>query len=46
MVDNTLLTPVLQRPHSLGADLVIHSAGKYMDGQGRALAGVVTGSRA
>ncbi|WP_054911801.1 aminotransferase class I/II-fold pyridoxal phosphate-dependent enzyme [Pseudomonas sp. NBRC 111127] len=45
VVDNTLLTPVLQRPHSLGADLVIHSAGKYMDGQGRALAGVVTGSR-
>jgi O-succinylhomoserine sulfhydrylase len=45
VVDNTLLTPVFHRPHSLGADLVIHSAGKYMDGQGRALAGVVTGSR-
>lgn len=44
-VDNTLLTPVFQRPHTLGADLVIHSAGKYMDGQGRALAGVVTGSQ-
>ncbi|MDH2197786.1 MULTISPECIES: PLP-dependent aspartate aminotransferase family protein [Pseudomonadaceae] len=43
-VDNTLLTPVFQRPHRLGADLVIHSAGKYIDGQGRALAGVVTGS--
>ncbi|MFD2644313.1 aminotransferase class I/II-fold pyridoxal phosphate-dependent enzyme [Pseudomonas japonica] len=45
VVDNTLLTPVFQRPHTLGADLVIHSAGKYMDGQGRALAGVVTGSQ-
>lgn len=44
-VDNTLLTPVFQRPHTLGADLVIHSAGKYMDGQERALAGVVTGSQ-
>lgn len=43
-VDNTLLTPVFQRPHRLGADLVVHSADKYMDGQGRALAGVVTGS--
>ncbi|MEZ1436763.1 MULTISPECIES: aminotransferase class I/II-fold pyridoxal phosphate-dependent enzyme [Pseudomonas] len=45
VVDNTLLTPVFQRPHTQGADLVIHSAGKYMDGQGRALAGVVTGSQ-
>lgn len=45
LVDNTLLTPVFQRAHTLGADLVIHSAGKYMDGQGRALAGVVTGSQ-
>ena len=43
VVDNTMLTPVFQRPHELGADLVLHSAGKYMDGQGRALAGVVTG---
>ena len=43
-VDNTLMTPVFQRPHQLGADLVVHSAGKYIDGQGRALAGVVTGS--
>jgi O-succinylhomoserine sulfhydrylase len=43
-VDNTLLTPVFQRPHAFGADLVVHSAGKYIDGQGRALAGVITGS--
>jgi O-succinylhomoserine sulfhydrylase len=34
-VDNCLLTPALQRPLELGADLVIHSATKYLDGQGR-----------
>ncbi|RRW37787.1 aminotransferase class I/II-fold pyridoxal phosphate-dependent enzyme [Ectopseudomonas oleovorans] len=45
-VDNTMLTPVFQSPHCLGADMVVHSAGKYIDGQGRALAGVVTGSAA
>ncbi|MCW2292377.1 O-succinylhomoserine sulfhydrylase [Pseudomonas sp. BIGb0408] len=44
VVDNTMLTPVFQQPHTFGADLVIHSAGKYMDGQGRVLAGIVTGS--
>jgi len=43
VVDNTLLTPVLQQPLALGADLVLHSAGKYMDGQGRCVAGVVSG---
>lgn len=40
-VDNCLLTPVLQKPLSLGADIVIHSATKYIDGQGRCLAGAV-----
>lgn len=46
VVDNTLMTPVAQRPLALGADLVLHSAGKYLDGQGRCLAGVVAGSEA
>ena len=44
-IDNCLLTPALQRPIELGADLVIHSATKYLDGQGRVLAGAVCGSR-
>jgi O-succinylhomoserine sulfhydrylase len=44
-VDNCLLTPALQRPLSLGADLVIHSATKYLDGQGRVLAGAVCGRK-
>lgn len=43
-VDNTLLTPVFQNPLELGADLVVHSAGKYIDGQGRCVAGAVLGS--
>ncbi|NHQ85277.1 aminotransferase class I/II-fold pyridoxal phosphate-dependent enzyme [Iodobacter sp. HSC-16F04] len=43
VVDNTLLTPIMQQPLLLGADLVLHSAGKYMDGQGRCVAGVVCG---
>ena len=42
-VDNCLLTPALQRPIEHGADLVIHSATKYLDGQGRVLAGTVCG---
>lgn len=45
-VDNCLLTPALQRPLQMGADLVIHSATKYLDGQGRVLAGAVCGSKA
>ncbi|MCE2723516.1 MAG: O-succinylhomoserine sulfhydrylase [Burkholderiales bacterium] len=45
-VDNCLLTPALQRPLELGADLVVHSATKYLDGQGRVLAGAVCGSKA
>jgi O-succinylhomoserine sulfhydrylase len=44
-VDNCLCTPVLQRPLSLGADLVIHSATKYLDGQGRVLGGAVAGAK-
>ena len=42
-IDNCFLTPALQRPLMLGADLVIHSATKYLDGQGRALGGAVVG---
>jgi O-succinylhomoserine sulfhydrylase len=42
-VDNCLCTPALQRPIELGADLVIHSATKYLDGQGRCLGGAVVG---
>ncbi len=44
-VDNCLLTPALQRPLEQGADLVIHSATKYLDGQGRVLAGAVCGRK-
>lgn len=43
-VDNTFCTPVLQRPLKFGADLVIYSSTKYIDGQGRALGGAVVGS--
>jgi len=42
-VDNVLCTPALQRPLELGADLVIHSATKHLDGQGRVLGGAVLG---
>ncbi len=42
-VDNCFLTPALQKPLELGAHLVIHSATKYIDGQGRCLGGVVAG---
>jgi len=44
-IDNCLLTPALQRPIEHGADLVIHSATKYLDGQGRVLAGAVCGRK-
>jgi len=44
-VDNVFCTPVLQRPLELGADLVIHSATKHLDGQGRVLGGAVLGSK-
>ncbi len=42
-VDNCFLTPALQRPLSLGADIVMHSATKYLDGQGRCIGGVLVG---
>ncbi len=45
VVDNCFCTPVLQRPLELGADIVIHSATKYLDGQGRVLGGAVLGSK-
>jgi len=45
IVDNCLCTPALQRPIELGADVVIHSATKYLDGQGRVLGGAVLGKR-
>jgi len=43
VVDNVFCTPVLQRPLELGADIVVHSATKYIDGQGRCVGGVVAG---
>lgn len=42
-VDNCFLTPVLQQPLKLGADFVIHSATKYIDGQGRCIGGAIVG---
>ena len=44
-VDNCFCTPILQRPLELGADLVVHSATKYLDGQGRVLGGAVVGAK-
>lgn len=46
VVDNCFATPAVQRPMELGADLVLHSATKFMDGQGRVLGGVVVGNKA
>ncbi|MDQ3259783.1 MAG: O-succinylhomoserine sulfhydrylase [Pseudomonadota bacterium] len=43
VVDNCFCTPILQRPIEFGADIVIHSATKYLDGQGRVLGGAVLG---
>ncbi len=45
VVDNCFCTPVLQQPLALGADLVVHSATKYLDGQGRCVGGVVVGRK-
>jgi O-succinylhomoserine sulfhydrylase len=45
VVDNCFCTPALQRPIALGADIVIHSATKYLDGQGRIMGGAVLGRR-
>ncbi|CAC9621298.1 O-acetylhomoserine sulfhydrylase (EC 2.5.1.49) @ O-succinylhomoserine sulfhydrylase (EC 2.5.1.48) [uncultured Gammaproteobacteria bacterium] len=44
-VDNVILSPALQIPIKLGADIVIHSATKYIDGQGRCLAGAILGNQ-
>lgn len=44
VVDNCFCSPALQQPLSLGADIVIHSATKYLDGQGRVLGGAVVGN--
>lgn len=46
VVDNTFATPYLQQPLALGADIVVHSATKYLSGHGDAVAGVVVGRRA
>jgi O-succinylhomoserine sulfhydrylase len=46
VVDNVFCTPVLQKPLALGADLVVHSTTKYIDGQGRCVGGAVVGSEA
>lgn len=46
VVDNCFATPIIQQPIQFGADLVIHSATKYIDGQGRTLGGVIAGSKA
>jgi O-succinylhomoserine sulfhydrylase len=43
-VDNCFCTPVLQKPRAYGADLIVHSGTKYLDGQGRVLAGAICGS--
>lgn len=45
VVDNCFCTPALQQPLALGADLIIHSATKYLDGQGRVLGGAVCGPK-
>ncbi len=45
VVDNTFATPVVQRPLALGADLVVHSTTKFLDGQGRTIGGVILGDR-
>ena len=44
-VDNCFATPILQTPIALGADIVVHSATKWIDGQGRVLGGVVVGKK-
>lgn len=44
VVDNCFATPIIQQPIRFGADIVIHSATKYIDGQGRTLGGVIVGS--
>jgi len=46
IVDNCFCSPALQRPLEMGADIIIHSATKYLDGQGRVLGGAVLGNKA
>ena len=46
VVDNCFATPILQRPLAMGADLIVHSGTKYLDGQGRVMAGALCGSKA
>ena len=46
VVDNCFCTPAIQKPLALGADIIIHSATKYIDGQGRCLGGAVLGTKA
>ena len=45
VVDNTFCTPVLQQPLQLGADVVVHSSTKYIDGQGRTMGGAIVGDK-
>src|SRR5947207_10105881 len=45
VVDNVFCTPILQRPLELGADMAVHSATKYIDGQGRVMGGAIAGSK-
>jgi O-succinylhomoserine sulfhydrylase len=45
VVDNVFCTPILQRPLALGADFVVHSATKHLDGQGRVLGGAIVGNK-
>lgn len=45
IVDNCFCTPILQQPLALGADIVVHSATKFLDGQGRAIGGAVVGNK-
>ncbi len=45
IVDNCFATPYLQKPMEYGADVVVHSATKFIDGQGRAIGGVIVGKK-
>ncbi len=45
IVDNTFATPILQKPKEFGAHLIVHSATKWIDGQGRTLGGVICGDQ-
>lgn len=44
-VDNCFATPIIQTPTDFGANLIVHSATKFMDGQGRVLGGIITGTK-